>query len=134
MAMDRYGIDVKAEARAIMGNTEEHAQLVERTAKAIFRGKHDPTVSTDEARVWESLWQEAAPEKRIRCRNQARAALAASELLKRIEELEQRISAARRELAYPGGGEARHLANAMDRAERVLSKQLPVPDPISIKP
>lgn len=114
---------------------EERAQLIERTAMAIYQGKHQPDLTPVEQRAWKTLWNGESPAVRIRCRNQARAALAASELLERIEELEERIAAAQAEcVIYAGELNAQALADKVRRVSRVLAKPLPDPKPIGIKP
>lgn len=92
-------IDVSPEFADILAQDEKTAQLVERTALAIFIGsvQRVPATSVEE-QAWLGLWTDAAVETRIRCRNQARAALAASKLLKRVEELERAINTARSHL------------------------------------
>lgn len=112
---------VHSEARSILDNSEYYAELIETTSKAIFRaarrfgaGLDMPDDQLDQA------WNDLLPGERICFRAQARAALAASELLKRVEELEQRIADAVSQLVFPGGREPRHLSGE--------------PDPISIKP
>lgn len=115
---------------------ELDAELVERTAKAIGRARlesdhpGDPVISDA---GFELYWRKVFPEYRSRLRQQAVAALRGSELLKRVEELEQRIKAARWELSPQLGG-VRDLSERIRRVDRVLAKPLPEPEPISIKP
>lgn len=91
-----YEIDVEAEARQVLAERgdEERAQLIERTAKAIFQADVFGLRPLPKGTDLRELWNAELATSRIRYRNQARAALAASELLKRVEELEQAITAA----------------------------------------
>lgn len=92
-----YEIDVEAEARQVLDERgdEERANLIERTAKAIFQAAMFGLRPLPEGTDLRELWNAELATSRIRYRNQARAALAASELLKRAEELELRITRAK---------------------------------------
>jgi hypothetical protein len=131
---------VGAEARSILNNSEDHAHLIERTAKAIEHARIRMVIPDRwlkfgvDSPEFDHHWNvEMNARGRITARQQARAALGASELLKRVEDLEQRIADARSQLAYPGGREARHLSSAISRADRVLSRPAPEPEPIGLK-
>lgn len=119
---------------------ELDADLVERTAKAIGLarlytdypgGRGDAVISADR---YATYWRQTDPSERNRYRRQAVAALRASELLEQVAELEARITAARQEMEIRLGDGTRDLADRLHRADRVLSKPLPEPEPISIKP
>lgn len=127
------------EFEEVLSQDERTAQVIERTAKAIMKahriaiGYHGRPLR-DDAPAWERHWDSIAPGVRIVYRNQARAALNASELLGRIEELEQRITAARRELDQGAAmNTAREWHLVTRRASRVLAKPGPEPEPIQIK-
>lgn len=114
---------------------EARAQLIERTAKAIFQADVFGLRPLPEGTDLRELWNAELATSRIRYRNQARAALAASELLERLEELDQRIAAAQAEcVIYAGELNAQALADKVRRVSRVLAKPLPDPEPIGIKP
>jgi hypothetical protein len=128
-------IDASAAFAATLAQDEKTAQLIERTALAIFIGtvQNVPVTSAEET-AWAHLWASSDPGTRIRCRCQARAALAASKLLERVADLEERIAAAQRELViYAGELNAQDLAAKVRRVDRVLAKPRPEPEPISIK-
>jgi hypothetical protein len=141
--MDRKTLDelvmdpdvVGSEARSILNNTEDHAELIETTSKAIFRAarRFDAGIHTPDDRLLQA-WNDLSARERIRFRQQARAALGASELLDRVRELEQRIDAARRELVMYGGElDGPSLARKVNRVDRILSKPVPDPEPIGVK-
>jgi hypothetical protein len=139
--MDRKTLDelimdpdvVGSEARSILNNSEDHAHLIERTAKAIFTAtvRFDHSIRVADDRLDEA-WNDLMAGERIRYRQQARAALGASELLDRVRELETRIADARRELA-PTVRNLRDAVETMGRTDRVLSKPVPDPEPIGVK-
>lgn len=121
----------------LMTQPDLDAALIERTAKAIGRARiladyppPEPTISEDGYALY---WKQESPEYRDRFRRQAIAALRASKLLEQVAELEARITAARQEMEIRLGDGARDLADRLHRADRVLSKSLPEPEPISIK-
>lgn len=115
------------EAARLLGQEVESEELVERTAKAIFQANAFGLRPLPPAADLTELWNAALMTSRVRYRNQALAALAASGLLDRVQDLEQRIAAARNELVIYGGemnGPA--LARKVNRVDRMLSKPLPV--------
>jgi hypothetical protein len=121
-------IDVSPAFAAALAQDEKTAQLVERTALAIFTGSglHAPATSAEEA-AWLSLWINSDPGTRIRCRNQARAALAASELLERVAELERAIERANTDLAayaHDEDGNAWARRDVTARLRKVHDKQI----------
>lgn len=114
---------------------EERAQLIERTAMAIFKARVFGLRPLPEDVDLRELWNAELSTSRILFRNQARAALAGSELLKRIEELETRIQAARAECVIYGGElDGPTLARKVNRVDRILAKPVPDPEPIRLKP
>jgi len=120
---------VAREAARLLGQDVESEELVERTAKAIFQAEAFGLRPLPPAADLTELWNAALMTSRVRYRNQARAALAASGLIDRVEDLERRIAAARNELVIYGGemnGPA--LARKVNRVERILSKPLPEPE------
>lgn len=72
---------------------DARTQLIERTAKAIFQADVFGLRPLSEGTDLRELWNAELATSRIRYRNQARAALGASELLKRVEELERAVAA-----------------------------------------
>jgi hypothetical protein len=132
---------VGAEARSILNNSEDHAHLIERTAKAIEHARIRMVIPDRwlnfgvDSPEFDHHWNvEMNARGRITARQQARAALGASELLKRIEELENQIDAARRECVIYGGElNGQSLARKVNRVDRILSKPVPDPEPIGVK-
>lgn len=116
--------EIGAEARAILMGTDEYAELVETTARAIFQGAHHADMTRAEVNALEAQWRDARPEERLRARRQARAALSGSGLLERVTELEQRIADARAELlvTIADSQDVRQLVGTIRRVDRVLSK------------
>lgn len=133
---------VGAEARSILNNTEDHAHLVERTAKSILCAwllltypQHAVAKSGIESGRFTDYWNEnLTPRERIQYRQQARAALMGSELLDRVRDLEERIAAARQEcVIYAGELDGQSLARKVNRVDRILAKPVPDPEPIGVK-
>jgi len=100
-----------------IGVDEERAQLIERTAKAIFQADVFGLRQMPEGTDLRELWNAELATSRIRYRNQARAALAASELLTRLEELERAINTARSHLH-----DLDHRTVSVAAAEAVLNR------------
>lgn len=147
--MDRETVDqlildptiVGAESREILNNTEDHAHLVERTAKSIYaawrllRHAGDAVARAGiESVPFADAWNDLSARERIEYRQQARAALMGSELLDRVRDLEERIAAARRECVIYGGElNGQSLARKVNRVDRILAKPVPDPEPIGVK-
>lgn len=126
--------EIGAEARAILMGTDEYAELVETTARAIWQGAHHADMTRAEVNALEAQWRGAYPQERLRARRQARAALSGSGLLERVRDLEERIAAARRELVIYGGElDGQSLARKVNRVDRILASLRPEPELIGVK-
>lgn len=125
----------------LMTQPDLDAAVVERTAHAIYRAellvlfpRHDAASADPDSPRWKQHWEGQAARTRMSYRQQAIAALRASELLERVADLEERIEAAQRELViYAGEMTASELAGKVRRVGRVLAKSRPEPEEISIK-
>lgn len=94
------------------------AEQIERTAMAIYIGSAQASLPFGpKLTTWEHLWTAADREVRARCFGQARAALATSELLERVEELEQAIRTAQDHLR-----DLDHQSVSVAAAEQVLNR------------
>jgi hypothetical protein len=109
-----------------LSEDEQRARLIERTARAIYAAAYGVTLS-DSLRSRTALiqaWSALNPTTRTQFRQQARAALGATDLLKQAEELEQRITRAKgavlSALEQPSHRSARARQD-MHNAVRVLS-------------